>query len=212
MFIYKLIKYIGLSFILLFLLQNIVHAEDFDMNKCKDNWSDDFTAIDDQWLDSLESLTKQPQKTSDLIPYGISDYRTYVCGLQSICINVQNSVDENDGSQKTNLIGCIPQSITPYKECITMDSTLLSIQVKDCYRIINRKMEIEKVFLKSILHRDAYHKKTGILVKRYEEIIKKFHFDLWEETRLMVSNIIKFIDRSKCYLEQCDRGAGQETL
>ena len=171
-------------------------------------------AVDQEWLESIERITNQQEFTSKLLPYVVNDFRTYVCKLRAICYDVEGSsyADEED---YILIIGCYTHEdprryVEPIEECKAFELQTISEREILCREQIKQKVEIGTVFLKAAMHRDAYHKKTGLLVYKYQSILKRLHEEMYEHVRLMSGYFTEFIDRTKCYLQQCDRAPGME--
>jgi hypothetical protein len=175
--------------------------------ECRNAWAGKFDTADQLWLNSIDRILQQTTPSSILLPYVISDFRSYTCHLRAACIDVQYSNLPPEEEIYLNLPGCFPQGrrIIPIPACHSDLPDTNSDLVEQCHRQVRDKIEIGKVFLKSIMHRDAYHKKTGFLVYRYELLLHKIDTLMHPHLRLMLGYFTEFVNRAKCYLEECDR-------
>ncbi len=186
--------------------QPVTEPSDQATSRCRILWAEMIDRIDTEWETSLNKVLNQKANTSSLLPYIIADFRTYICKLRAVCIDVDYSITEATPNKNINIIGCFktPRPITPIKECLSRNPEQLRQESEFCNNTVTEKIELGKIFLKSVMRRDAYKKKTGYLVYRYETLIQKIHNKLYDHIRLMVSYFTEFISRSKCYLQQCD--------
>lgn len=177
---------------------------------CIEELAKKFTKVDTEWLESLESLSEQRKPSSTIVQHAISDLRTYQCKLDAVCEDLKYSISNSDKEAELpniEIMGCFeqePRQVEVLEICKSNSLKVYPDILKKCENKVASKKQEEKIFMKSVVIRDAARKQTGFLFIRYELILQKIHDQLSEHVRLMMGAFSRFADALPCAINQCD--------